>query len=145
MTDFHFSVDARQDNGPADAYIGLVMRLTENDDYYLFSVQNNGNYAFDVYSNGQWFSLIPWTPSPAILVDQTNHVEALVEGEHFSFFINGEWIADYEDQTIASGFCGLVVGMEDAGVSASWEFDNFELRGLVIPEGSSTPEASATP
>lgn len=145
VTDFHLAVDARQVNGPANAYIGLVMRLTENDDYYLFSVQNKGNYSFDVYNSGQWLSLIPWTPSPVILADETNRVEALAEGGHFSFYVNGEWLADYEDQTIGSGYCGLAAGIEDAGVSAAWEFDNFELRGASSPDETPTIEVTATP
>ena len=145
VTDFHLAVDSRQISGPAEAYIGLVMRQNDNGDYYLFSVQNTGSYSFDVYDNGQWLSLIPWTPSPAVRVDDLNHVEALAEGESFSFYVNGEWAADYVDQTLSSGYCGLLVGMDAVGEPASWEFDNFELRGLVSAEETPTPEAIAIP
>lgn len=145
VTDFHLAVDYRQLSGPADAYIGLVMRLDENGDYYLFSLDNAGNYSFDVYNNSQWISLIAWTPSPAIRAERTNHVEALAEGGRFSLFVNGEWVVDYEDQTLASGYSGLLAGMSETGETAAWEFDNFELRGLQQADETPTPEATSQP
>jgi len=144
-TDFHLAVDYRQLSGPSDAYIGLVMRLDENGDYYLFSLDNAGNYSFDVYSNGQWLSLIPWTPSPAIRVSQINHVEAVGEGGLFSLFVNGEWVVDHEDQTISSGYSGLLAGMSEVGESAAWEFDNFELRGIQGTDATPATEATSQP
>jgi hypothetical protein len=145
VTDFHLAVDCTQTSGPAGAYMGLMMRLNDNGDYYLFSLQNTGDYSFDVYFNGQWLSLIDWTPSPAIQVDEANHMEVIAEGTRFSLFVNGYWLADYEDQTIPSGYCGLLVGMDDVDVSAAWEFNNFELRAAPTVEETAPPEQAPTP
>ncbi len=145
VTDFYLAVDYRPISGPADAYVGLVMRLDENGDYYLFSLRNTGEYSFDVYYNSQWLSLIARTPSPAIRVDETNHVVVVAEGPRFAMFVNGEWVADYEDATIASGDSGLLLGMEETGESTAWDFDNFELRSASTVEEVQTPEATTTP
>jgi hypothetical protein len=145
VTDFHLVVDARQIDGPASSYVGLVLRLDENGNYYLFSLNNRGEYSFDEYSNAQWLSLIRWTSSPAIQVDGANHLEAIAEGARFSFFVNGQWMADFEDPGLPSGYSGLLVGMDEVGESGAWEFDNFELRAVVDSEATPAPEATAGP
>jgi hypothetical protein len=145
VTDFHLAVDSRQINGPASSYVGLVLRLDESGNYYLFSLNNTGEYSFDEYYNAQWLSLIRWTPSPAIQVDGTNHVEVVGEAARFSFFVNGEWVGDYEDPVIPSGYSGLLVGMDEVGESAAWEFDNFELHAIIDTEEIHTPVATTRP
>lgn len=145
VTDFYLAVDYRSIKGPADAYVGLVMRLDEDGNYYLFSLRNDGDYSFDIYDNAQWTSVIAWTPSPAIRVDETNHVEIVAEGERFSLFVNGEWVVDTIDATISSGYSGLLIGMEEKEESAAWDFDNFVLRTITTTEETQTPEATATP
>ena len=145
VTDFHLAVDFRTMSGLVGAYIGLMMRLDENGNYYLFILRNTGDYSFDEHYNDQWLSLIGWTASPAIWVDKTNHMEVVAEGGRFSLFVNGEWVVDYEDQEISSGYCGLVVGMEEAEESAVWEFDNFELRAISTVEEIHTPVATTVP
>jgi hypothetical protein len=143
VTDFYLAVDSRQINGPASSYVGLVLRLDESDNYYLFSLNNTGEYSFDEYYNAQWLSLIRWTTSPAIQVDGTNHLEVVAEAARFSFFVNGQWVGDYEDPAIPSGYNGLLVGMDEVGESAAWEFDNFELRAIIDTEEIHTPVVTA--
>jgi hypothetical protein len=145
VTDFYLAVDSRQINGPASSYVGLVLRLDESDNYYLFSLNNTGEYSFDEYYNAQWLSLIRWTTSPAIQVDGTNHLEVVAEAARFSFFVNGQWVGDYEDPAIPSGYSGLLVGMDEVGESAAWEFDNFELRAIIDTEEIHTPVVTAWP
>jgi hypothetical protein len=145
VSDFYLAVDYRPISGPAEAYAGLVMRLDKDGDYYLFSLRNTGEYSLDVYYNSTWLSLIGWTPSPAIRVDETNHVEVVGEGQRFAMFVNGEWVADYEDATIPSGYSGLLIGMDQTGESTAWDFDNFELRGITVAQEALPPDATATP
>jgi hypothetical protein len=145
VTDFYYAVDFRQVSGPAGAYMGVMLRLDDNGNYYLFSLNSDGEYSFDEYYGTQWLSLIRWTPSPAIRVNETNHVEVVAEGGRFSLFVNGAWVVDYEDQAIASGVCGLAVGMDDVGASAVWEFDNFVLRAISTVEEIHTPVATPRP
>jgi predicted small secreted protein len=145
VTDFYVSVDFRQISGPLGAYVGLKMRLDEAGNYYLFSLRSLGDYSFNEYYNAQWLSLIRWTASPAFRVNETNHLEVFTEQGHFSLFVNGVWVADYDDQAISSGVCGLLVGMDDAEVSAAWEFDNFELRAVSTADEIHTPAATTQP
>jgi hypothetical protein len=145
VTDFYMRMDFRQVSGPSDAYVGLIMGLDENDNYYVFSLRNTGDYAFDEYYNGEWHTYIGWTSSPIYYASETNRMEVFSEAGHASLFLNGAWVADYEDQVIPSGLCGLAAGIETAGESAVWEFDNFVVRGMLSAGESQTPTATTQP
>lgn len=145
VIDFYISVDFRQVSGPVSAYTGLMLRQDEDGNYYLFSLRSNGDFAFDKYFNGQWLSLIDWSPSPVIQVDQTNRLEVLAEQGLFSLFVNGVWVMDYEDLKIASGLCGLLVGMDEADESVIWEFENFKLHASLPAEETLTPLVTTRP
>ena len=45
---------------------------------------------------------------------------------------------------IPSGYSGLLVGMEETGKSAAWEFDNFELR-VIGTRGDPNPRGHRYP
>jgi hypothetical protein len=49
-------------------------------------------------------------------------------GQHFAFYLNGEWVAEVEDGTWAEGRAGLLASLFDEGDVGSFIFDNFELR-----------------
>jgi hypothetical protein len=139
VDDFYLAVDYQSLSGPSGAYVGLVMRLDENGNYYLFSLRNDGYYSFDLYDNAQWISIIPWSSSPAIQMSGNNQAAVIAEGERFSFFVNGEWLGDTIDGTLSSGYSGLMMGMDETDESAAWDFDNFDLRGVLPPEATATP------
>jgi len=145
VTDFYIAAEYRQLSGPQGAYVGLIMSLNENDDFYLFSLRRTGDFALEQYYNGQWLSLIAWTPSPVYHADETNRMDVFVEQGYFSLFVNGVWVADYDAGDIPSGLCGLAGGINDVGESAAWEFDNFEVRAISTEEEIHTPEATARP
>jgi hypothetical protein len=145
VTDFYMSVDFRQVSGPSGAYVGLVMGLNDNNDYYLFSLRSTGDYSFDQHYNNQWLSIIKWTPVSVFHVDETNRMEVFVEEGHTSLFVNSAWVADYEDQVINAGLCGLAAGMDEAGESAVWEYDNFTVRAMLDVEEIHTPVVTARP
>jgi hypothetical protein len=145
VADFYISVEFRQVSGPAEAYVGLIMGLDGNDNYYVFSLRNTGDYALDEYYNGEWLTYIGWTSSPVFYVSETNRMEVFSEAGRASLFVNGAWVADYDDQAIPSGMCGLAAGIGNAGESAVWEFDNFVVRGMLNADESQTPEATTQP
>jgi hypothetical protein len=145
VADFYMSADLRQVSGPKEAYMGLVMALTDDDNFYVFSLRSTGEYSLDRFLNGQWHSLIQWTPLTVFLADETKHVEVVAEAGYISLFVNGTWLVDYEVQTLPTGQCGLAVGMDDVGESAAWEFENFEVRAISTEEEIYTPEATSLP
>jgi hypothetical protein len=67
-----------------------------------------------------------------ILPGEVNQLAVRGEGALFEFFINDEFVAEVEDSEFRSGIVGLVIGLPDAGDTAVFEFDNFEM-GTQLP------------
>jgi hypothetical protein len=138
VSDFYLSLEIQSYSSSTTSYAGVVMRLTSVEDsyqYYMFEIRQSGEYSFDLHTAEGWTTLIDWTPSPAIHPSLVNSLEVVAEGDTFSFFINGEWVADARDGTLGSGQTGLVVGLDEDGDSGTWEFDNFVVRApFILPE-----------
>jgi len=125
--DFYLSVEATKTNGPADADCRLILR-SDGGRYYSFAVNANG-FGFSLYDK-TWKTLQKWTASSAIRTGtgQPNRLAVLVEGSHFSLFINDTLVGEVTDDTLQGGSAGLAVELEKQGDKARFEFDNFELR-----------------
>jgi len=128
VTDFYTSVDARLTGGPSDADYGLVLRRTTDSFYYFSVTASGGYYSFSVLENGTWTTLIDWTSTDMLDLNQPNRLTAIGEGSHFHFFINNELVAEYEDSRLPSGETGLGIELNNQGDNGVFEFDNFVVR-----------------
>lgn len=127
-TDFNLSVDARELNGPQNGQYGLVFRLLDENNYYLFLIDQFKNYSFELYNEGEWFTITYGTISPAILHDEENRIVVIGEGPNFRFYINNMFISEESDHMLTSGKCGIAIGLTTPQDQAVFEFDNFEIR-----------------
>jgi hypothetical protein len=83
---------------------GVDCRIQENGDGYGFRISSDGYAEIIVFSNGENNALYEWTINPAINTDgKLNHLTAVCEGNHFSFYINESLITEVVDDTFASG------------------------------------------
>ena len=131
LTDFYAAVTVRQIQGPQSTDYGLAFRVVSSggiDSFYAFSISDTQQYSWQVLNDGQWTTLIPWTTHEAILPGGANRMAVLAEGEHFSFIVNDQLVAEGEDSTHIQGRAGLVVDLFDPGVPAEFVFDDFEVR-----------------
>ena len=137
IADFYLSVLANQISGPPDSLLGLAFRVTgEEDGFYLFQVNTMGEYAVYQLENGDWIARVPWNSSPAFQAGQPNQLAVLGQGSHFYFFINGSLVDQMTDDNLPTGTAGLVIGLDNAGDTGAWEFENFQVStppGLLIP------------
>ncbi len=141
--DFYCQVEAQSITSQESENYGLILRYADDDNYYYFEVQpQNQRYSFYVLHNGQWSAVIDYTSSASIRTSGVNTLTAAAEGDHFTFFINGQYVDEAYDDRIPTGEVGLVVGAYDAGITSVFEFDNFELR---TPEPLDIPEQTAIP
>lgn len=127
VSDFYLSVEAQQVSGPEENVHGLVFRVA-GDDFYYFGISNRGEFIFLRMYKYRWRRLIDWTRSSAIQPWEVNKIAVVAEGSQFSFFINDEFVAEAEDDTLARGRAGVMIELFNAGDEAAFEFDNFELR-----------------
>jgi len=128
QTDFYFAVDVQQVIGPANSQIGIVFRQPSDEEYYFFNIRQTGEYALHIRTSAGWETLISDTPSSAIRPAMVNRLAVIALDARFTFFINGLYVADFDDNAYRAGDVGLAIGLEQNGDSAVFEFDNFELR-----------------
>ena len=128
VSDFYLAADARQVSGPDDGEYGLVFRQAGDSDYYIFEINNQGQFAVYLHQSDNWEALLSWNGSPAILAGGTNRLVALALGSQFLFYINDQFVTNLDDARLENGKVGLLIGLTNPKDKGTWEFDNFELR-----------------
>jgi len=128
VSDFYLAADARQVSGPDDGEYGLVFRQAGDSDYYIFEINNQGQFAVYLHQSDNWEALLSWNDSPAILAGGTNRLVALALGSQFLFYINDQFVTNLDDARLENGKVGLLIGLTNPKDKGTWEFDNFELR-----------------
>jgi tetratricopeptide (TPR) repeat protein len=86
---------------------GFLLRYNNEDNFYTFLLSSKGYFRFDVVFNGHPVHLIEWTPCPLIRKEPTE-TRVIVHGSHFSFYIEDEWVAEANDETLREGGFGMV-------------------------------------
>ncbi|GEM_PF-6895828 len=129
QSDFYLSVQAQQLSGTSDTQYGVTFRNDEStNNYYLFDLTNQQQYSFWVHFNDEWFPIIDSSFSEAIIPGAQNQIEIVAQDSHFTFFINGQYVAHALDDRLSSGTIGLEVGMNREGDQAVIAFDEFTVR-----------------
>lgn len=126
VSDFYLSVEVRRVSGTRTGSSGLVFRLN-NRSYYAFVINDSQRFAVMKSTQGRLEDVISWKESDAIQPDGTDVLTVVATGSNFSFFINGQWVAEIEDVDYEQGRTGLTIGLDRAGEEAVFEFDNFEV------------------
>jgi hypothetical protein len=127
VSDFYLIVDAKRVSGTQSSLYGLLFRRLDRNNFYLFQINDDQYFAFELLDQDEWTTLIDWTKTSAIHPGEVNQLAVRGEGSHFEFFINDEFVGEADDSEFSSGTVGLVIGFPNAGDRAVFEFDNFEL------------------
>jgi serine/threonine protein kinase len=129
FTDVVVDVDATMVQGPtgnAGVY-GVKCRVqpggTGGDGYALL-ISSDGTYSIQRVVDGDYQTLLPWTPSPAIVPgNATNHLRAVCDGDRMALFANGEFLGSATDGTFRSGDISLVAVTFEGGATEA-HFDD---------------------
>ncbi len=90
-----------------DAF-GVDCRVQSNGDGYGFRISSDGYAGIVFFLDQQGSSLQDWIKVDAIKTDGTpNRLTAICEGNHFSFLVNDEFVAEVVNDTFASGDIAL--------------------------------------
>lgn len=128
LTDYYAQIDIRIASQVGGWEAGLTNRQQDDGSYYLFSVNDRGQWRFVLRSaEGDDQVLRDWTPHPAIVLGDTAFTLGLmVNDTGFDFFYNGQLLGHTVDDTILnSGRVGLAIGTGTAlNSTVSVQFDN---------------------
>jgi len=138
MTDYVIEVDVRYVAGPVDNDFGVVFRVQPgNDDFYQFRVSSDGYYTLRRYKDDVWTDLQPWTESAVIAGGEaTNHIRIEAVGPFLRCSVNGQMLAEAQDDAFAAGRVGFSAGTYAEG-NVSIDFDNLRVVSLApAPAGT---------
>ncbi len=124
VTDFYASTTARQITGGDSGEIGLIFRQTSDGAYYLFNINNRGEYSANLYNGSDWTTFIDLTYNEAIHPYRENELEVVGKGDRFALFANGVYLNSFQDGTLPSGVVGVAIGEYVDGGPGSFEFKN---------------------
>lgn len=120
--DARVSVDAEVPPGADVSSAGVVFHYQDPDNFYLFSVTNDGYYMLELLENNDWIVLIDSTQSDAI--DATrNRLRVETRGDRISLYVNDELLETTSDTTFGDGEVALAV-TSLADSTAEVRFDN---------------------
>lgn len=128
VSNFYLTVNVKQVSGPEDGEYGVIFRLTGDTDFYLFEIDQLGQFGVFIRLEDAWVTLQDWRESDAIHLGDVNRLTVIAVGSQFSFYINDQPVAELFDERLVNGKTGTIIGLSNADDEAVWEFDNFELR-----------------
>jgi tetratricopeptide (TPR) repeat protein len=114
FSDFVLEADVELDAGNGHSAVGVLFRHVNDENFYSFLVSTRGNFRIDVLFNNHPLHLVEWTRLPeAELVEGggvnglSRSLRVIAHGSRFSFQVDGEWVAELEDEVLPSGTIGF--------------------------------------
>jgi hypothetical protein len=141
---FSFSVDVRQVSGPDDSDYGIIFRSPSDTSFYYFAISNSGMYSLLLQQNGEWDTLIAWQRGAGIRPGLVNKLTVTAVDGQFTFFINGIFATQYENDSLTNGRIGLAVDVYHVD-EAVFEFDNIIINGIKDTAASGNGQATVVP
>ena len=117
-----YSVPANSANVAA----GLIFHYQDSNNFYLFSVSNDGYYALELLKDDQWVTLIDWTKHNVINAAK-NRLRVVLNGDEITLFVNDRQLEKTRDPTFTSGEIGLAVTSFDKA-GAIVRYDEITIR-----------------
>jgi tRNA A-37 threonylcarbamoyl transferase component Bud32 len=146
FSDLVIDVYAAQISAPLDdvnAY-GVMCRAQRNGDGYLLRIRGDGEYAIQRVLGDDFGYLVEWTASDAINQgNAANHLHAVCDGTRLALYVNGELLAEAEDDTFAEGDIGLTA-TTFGSVATEVHFDDLlilEPDAILVRDDFSDPES----
>ena len=109
-----------------DGYAGLVGRVVDSHNFYLFAVDGEQRYQVMLQRDGNWTTLRGWTPSALINPAGAANLLALDDdGQSMRFMVNGSELFATDIVRLPAGHAGLAAGAQSR--TATIDFDWFGL------------------
>jgi len=128
VPDVHLQTVGRKVFGGDDNVYGLVCRYMDNRNHYGFLISSDGYWAIVKRIDGMQRLLGSQTMAYHEGINQReteNVIEAVCAGNTLTLHVNGQKLAEVEDDTFQSGKFGLTSGSFTLDGEQVIEFDNF--------------------
>jgi hypothetical protein len=126
--DFALSITGKMNSTFKEVSWGIGFRGSEEKgSFFLLSIFNDSTYAFEIYENENWISLVSRRPFNGILAGDDNTLTVLVEGRSFKFLINNQPVEGFDGGLLEGIEVFLAVSAKE-GASAVFSFDNLVMQ-----------------
>jgi hypothetical protein len=131
VDDVVISTRAQQIAGPDDNAYGIICRYQNPDNYYVFLISGDGNYAIGKFQSGRdGVEYLTgdgmYAPSELINTGQAiNDIQASCIGSELTLAVNGIQLDSVTDPTFVLGDIGVGASTFQPGTTTI-EFDNFQ-------------------
>jgi tetratricopeptide (TPR) repeat protein len=97
-------IEAEVEVDPANGHsaAGLLFRRASDENYYCLLAGSRGTWRFDLVFNNHQMPLVGWTPMPEPS-GPTRLLRVVAHGTRFTVTVDGEWVGEIEDETLAEG------------------------------------------
>lgn len=120
--DFALSITTLMNSDFQNSSWGVAFRGDE-DSFFLFSINNDNTYIFEIYENGGWIPLITKRTYDGIRANEENKLTVIAEGGDFTFYINDELVNTFSGGLLQGSQIFLVVSAGE-GVTTDYSFDD---------------------
>jgi hypothetical protein len=92
FADFDLRVTARSVEGPLNNGFGVMFRMLDNDNFFMFQTSSDGYYRLVRSVDGVQKELSVWILSPIVNqgLDAVNDLRVIAQGNRFRFEVNGQ-------------------------------------------------------
>ena len=129
FTDFTYEADVTFDASAAanpEASAGIIYRVEDDDHFYLFEINTQGQYRLRIRNGGEWLVEQDWTTEGVLRgAGENNRLKVTVRGERMIVYANESQLAVSDlapDTLYLSGDIGVAVQAGQEAVNV--QFDN---------------------
>ncbi len=113
FSDFTLQIDARLVSGTERTDYGIAFRRQDRDNFYLFSISPEGNYAVVKQVKGEWYPLETGNSTFIRGGNNTNKLRVICNGSEIQLYVNENHITTITDASLNEGYVGMMVGVRE--------------------------------
>ncbi|NWF67638.1 MAG: hypothetical protein HXY40_00990 [Chloroflexi bacterium] len=121
-TDVVIEAHTRQLSAHLNNGYGVLCRARDNGDGYYFLISGDGYYSIRRGAGRAVQPLVEWEASAAIQQGMSaNDLRAVCIGRYLALYVNGLFVAEYEDTAYTQGYPGLTAAAERGDVDVTFD------------------------
>jgi hypothetical protein len=128
LEDFSLTIEVELVEYASSTDAGIIFRWDGGGNLYYFAIDSDNKYSLYKLQDDEWSALIDPTQTSLVKKDGMNRLTVIAQGDHFILFINDQFVADKEDDSIKKGTTAIAIEVFQPDETAIFDFDNLVMR-----------------
>ncbi len=115
--------------GAEDNGYGLIFRVTDDEDFYIFRISGDGFFTAERTDGEEIVTLVDWTESAQIKTQPgaANLLTVVGRGDTYTLYVNGGQVGSFVDAKYRNGSFGVIVDDFDEQAGTTVSFDEYQV------------------